>query len=79
MPIATNFFFEMGGLPDEDQELIITAEGNSDYFDKVEELINAAPRIDRWQFTALKPAIPGHFKSKWATFSLTQMTYGFLP
>jgi len=72
-------FFEMGGLPDEDQELIITAEGNSDYFDKVEELINVAPQIDRWQFTALKPAIPGHFKSTWGNIQLDTNDLWFLP
>jgi hypothetical protein len=38
-------------------ELIITADGDIALFCKVEELINAAPGIANWKFTAHKPAI----------------------
>lgn len=72
-------YFEIGGHPDEDQELIITAEGAKGYFDKVEELINFAPKIDGWTFIAFKPAMPDHFKSKWDDLELNTEDMWFLP
>ncbi|MDQ6904050.1 MAG: hypothetical protein M3139_13695 [Bacteroidota bacterium] len=72
-------YFEIGGEPDEDQELIITAEGDQIYFGKVEELINAAPQISGWKFIAFKPSIPGHFKSMWDDLELNTEEMWFLP
>jgi hypothetical protein len=72
-------FFEIGGSPEEDQELIITAEGDKNYFDKVEQLINAASVIEGWKFIAFKPSIPGHFKSKWDDLELDTEDMWFLP
>src|SRR5450755_4259399 len=72
-------YFEIGGSPNEDQEIIITAEGDKNYFDKVEQLISAAPKIDGWIFIAFKPPIPGHFKSKWDDLELNTQDIWFLP
>jgi hypothetical protein len=74
-----NIYFEIGGYPDEDQELIITAEGNKDYFNKVEELVNAAPKIDRWAFIAFKPPMPDNFTSKWDDLELNTENMWFFP
>ena len=72
-------YFEIGGYPDEDQELIITAEGDKNYFDKVEELISSAPQIPGWTFIAFKPAMPDHFTSKWDDLELNTEDMWFLP
>jgi hypothetical protein len=72
-------FFEIGGLPGESQELIITAEGDEDYFDKVEHLINAAPQVSGWTFIAFKPPIQGDFSSQWNDLELKTEYMWFLP
>ena len=72
-------YFEIGGAPDGDQELIITAEGDKDYFDQIEHLINTAPSIKQWTFIAFKKPIPGHFKSKWDDLELNTEDMWFEP
>ena len=74
-----SIYFEIGGYPDEAQELIITAEGDKNYFDKVQELVNAAPKIDHWTFIAFKPPMPDNFKSKWDDLELNTEDMWFLP
>jgi len=72
-------YFEIGCELDEDQELIITAEGDKKHFGKVEELVNAAPKISGWTIIAFKPSIPGHFKSNWDDLELNTEEMWFLP
>ena len=72
-------YFEIGGDPDASQEFIITAEGDKEYFEKVEFLINAAPKISGWTFIAFKPPIPGHFKSEWDNLELNTEDMWFEP
>ncbi|WP_131539552.1 hypothetical protein [Pedobacter nototheniae] len=50
-------FFEIGGYPNDKQDLIITADGNSAFFNKVELLVNQAPLLAHWNVIALKPAM----------------------
>lgn len=51
-------YFYMTGMKDKTTaELIITADGTIKNFTFVEALIAAAPPIDGWEFTALKPSL----------------------
>src|SRR5262249_27002432 len=51
------YFYLVGMYDDNTVELVVTADGNAKNIVFVEELIEAAPKINGWMFTALKPAI----------------------
>ncbi|HVU97999.1 MAG TPA: hypothetical protein VHE34_22400 [Puia sp.] len=72
-------YFEIGGFPDEEQELVITAEGNKDYFTKVEELVSDAPSINGWSFVAFKQPTRDQFNSKWGDIELNSQDIWFIP
>jgi hypothetical protein len=55
--LKDGFFFLTGMLDDNTAELVLTADGNIKNIVFVEELVAAAPQIDDWKFTALKPAL----------------------
>lgn len=54
--IKDDIYYLTGMFDDRTAELILTADGNARTIAFVEELIEAAPQIKGWKFTALKPA-----------------------
>lgn len=55
--LKSGYFFLTGMLNEQTAELIITPDGDVKNVVFVEELIKAAPKIEGWRFTALKPAL----------------------
>jgi len=55
--LKDGYFFLTGMMADNTAELVLTADGAISNIIFVEELVAAAPKIDNWQFTALKPAL----------------------
>lgn len=58
---SEHLFFEVGGHPnDPEVELVISADGELEYFDEVESLVEAAPILSPWRFIKFKqPQGPG--------------------
>jgi hypothetical protein len=74
-----SLWFETGGHPNGPRELVITAEGRSELFPKVRQLIAAAPQIDGWRFIALKPAQGFDFVTEYAGITISPPATWFLP
>lgn len=55
--LREGYYFLTGMINDTTAELVLTADGAVKNIGFVEELVNAAPIIDGWKFTALKPAM----------------------
>jgi hypothetical protein len=51
------YFYLTGMFNENTAELILTADGNAKNIVFVEELVEQAPNINGWKFTALKPAM----------------------
>jgi Family of unknown function (DUF695) len=55
--LKDGFFFLTGMCDDHTAELVLTADGNVRNIVFVEELVQAAPKMNGWKITALKPAL----------------------
>ena len=55
--LKEGYFYATGMYDDNTVELVLTAEGNTKNIVFVEELVDAAPAIAGWKFTALKPTL----------------------
>ena len=55
--LKDGFWYLTGMYDDTTAELVVTADGTIKNIVFVEELIQTAPKIDGWKFTALKPAL----------------------
>ena len=52
---SDGLYFEIGGPTEGPMELIVTAEGDPDFFPQVRDLVAQAPPIPGWQVIAFKP------------------------
>jgi hypothetical protein len=78
--LKDGFFYLTGMYDDHTVELVLTADGTVKDFVFVEELVEAAPRIDGWRFTALKPALPiEDVGIKMAGYTFSSATMWFYP
>lgn len=55
--LKDGYFYLAGMYDDNTVELVLTADGNPKNIVFVEELVEQAPKINGWKFTALKPAL----------------------
>jgi len=53
--IKEGAFLLTGMMDDNNAELVLTAEGNLRAFPYINELIDSAPKLENWKFTAFKP------------------------
>jgi hypothetical protein len=72
-------FFEVGGHPDEIQELIISSGGNKEYFNKVQILVDLAPIVPNWRVIALKQANDEDFTVESRGLEASPNNLWFLP
>lgn len=55
--LKDGYFYLTGMYDDNTVELVFTADGNTKNIIFIEELVEQAPKINGWKFTALKPAL----------------------
>lgn len=72
-------YFEIGGDSEICDEVVITAEGNRDYFPQVEILVAAAPNLDKWKVTAFIPPRDVHFEMDYEGLVLNPEEMWFMP
>ena len=72
-------YFEVGGMPGAVSELVITAEGNADYFGAVQDLVAAAPAIAGWRFIAFRPPMGFTFSTRYEDVTIDPAASWFLP
>jgi hypothetical protein len=71
--------YEIGGDPNAKQELVITAEGDMHYFEEVNTLIEAAPKLDNWDFIAFVPPRGDAFEFGFEDITLKASDIWFMP
>jgi hypothetical protein len=74
-----NLWFEIGGHPNDTQELIITCEGDKSYFESVERLVDGAPSMSDWSVIAFIPPREVDFEMKYEDVILKPSEMWFEP
>lgn len=70
LELSTNF---------EEKELVITAEGDSEQFESVRDLMAKAPKLKNWKFTAFRPPLGFGFQTKYEGVEYDPEKLWFLP
>lgn len=76
---SDKLYFEIGRMPDDTQELIITAEGDANYFGEVEDLVAHAPKIPNWKIIAFKQPADSIFVTQYEGLELNPSSMWFMP
>lgn len=76
---SEGLYFEIGGSPNEAQELIISAEGKKEHFVEVEKLVAEVPLISNWKFVAFKQPATTLFVTEYEGLILDPKLIWFLP
>jgi hypothetical protein len=76
---SPGLWFEIGGHPSGPHEFVVSAEGDTRYFDDVRALVEAAPPCQGWQFIAFKPAQGFEFTTEYNDISIKPTECWFLP
>lgn len=71
-------YFQIGS-DENTHDLIITAEGNKEYFDKVAKLVESAPEIPNWEIISFKPSLGTDFITEYEGMVLNPKDIWFLP
>lgn len=75
-----NLFFEVGNdANNKIKELIITAEGNSEFFNTAKELVESAPNLKNWRIIALKQPQGVDFQMNFEGMKFLPKEMWFLP
>ncbi|GHM99166.1 hypothetical protein WSM22_06560 [Cytophagales bacterium WSM2-2] len=78
--LREGYFYVTGMLNDNTAELVFTAEGKVKNFIFIEELVESAPTITGWKFTAHKPALRiEDVNIDMAGFKFNRENMGFIP
>ncbi len=72
-------FFEMGGDPNAKMELIITADGDVEYFKDVEFLVEHAPSFTNWEVIPFKPPMGNAFTTTYGDVEFDPHKIIFIP
>jgi hypothetical protein len=75
-----HIWIQLGGDSDDYTEMIFTAEGNTDYYQPVKDLVLAAPAIEKWKIIALMPPLEINEVTydDGLQLSVTELAYGIL-
>jgi hypothetical protein len=76
---SPGLWFDVGGHPDGPLELVISAEGDPDYFEDVRRLVAAAPETPGWRFVAFRPPQGFEFRTEYEGVIVDPGECWFLP